>query len=215
MTATGLALWTLPVAGAAFWLGPDHVLFKEGLFFSKAAVVTFGGAYAVLPYVAQQAVETHHWLTSHQMLDGLGLAETTLGPLILVLQFAGFLGAHGSPAPFSPLVAGTLGAVMTIWTTFVPRFLFIFPGAPYIEALRGQRLLTSALSAITAAVVGVILNLAVWFALGVLFPPAGGTDWFAVLVSVGTFAGLWRFKWGGLPVVAGCGLLGLLYRMAF
>ena len=119
----------------AAWLifGPQHVLTKEGLFFSKAAVVTFGGAYAVLPYVAQQAVETHGWLTAPQMLDGLGLAETTPGPLILVLQYVGFLGAWNQPAPFGPLLAATLGSAMTLWCTFIPSFLFIFSGAPYIE----------------------------------------------------------------------------------
>ncbi len=213
IAAVGLTLWFLPVALTALWLGPDHVLFQEGLFFSKASVVTFGGAYAVLPYVAQQAVETHHWLTGPQMLDGLGLAESTPGPLILVLQFVGFLGAHGAPAPFSPLLAGTLGTGITLWTTFVPSFLFIFLGAPYVEAMRGQKHLNSALSAITAAVVGVILNLAVWFALGVLWP-AGGTDWFALLMSVGVFAGFWRFNWDVVPVVATGGLLGLLHHLA-
>ncbi len=206
-------LWAAPLVLVAATLGVGHVLFAEGLFFSKAAVVTFGGAYAVLPYVAQQAVETHAWLTAPQMLDGLGLAETTPGPLILVLQFVGFLGAWGSPAPFSPLVAATLGAALTTWITFVPGFLFIFLGAPYIEALRGSRTLTCALSAITAAVVGVILNLAAWFALGVLFPGDGPVDFFAVAVGLGVFFGLHRLKWDTLPVVAACGLLGVVWRL--
>lgn len=209
----GLAMWALPVGVAVVGLGVGHVLVEQAMFFSKAAVVTFGGAYAVLPYVAQQAVETHGWLSAPQMLDGLGLAETTPGPLILVLQFVGFLGAWGQPAPFSPLTAATLGAGMTVWCTFVPSFLFVFLGAPWIEALRGQRLVTCALSTITAAVVGVVLNLAVWFALGVMFAPGGGTDWFAVSVGLAVFAGLVRFKWDVLPVVLGCGALGLAWRL--
>lgn len=213
VTGTGLALWALPLLVLGLWLGVEHVLFKEGVFFSKAAVVTFGGAYAVLPYVAQQAVETHGWLTAPQMLDGLGLAETTPGPLILVLQYVGFLGAWGDPAPFSPLAAATLGTGITLWCTFVPSFLFVFLGAPYIEALRGQKLITCTLSAITAAVVGVVLNLAVWFALGVLFPQGGATDLFAVVVSIAVFVGLLRFKWDVLPVIFGCAALGAAYRL--
>lgn len=209
----GLLIWALPVVAAWAWLGPQHVLTKEGLFFSQAAVVTFGGAYAVLPYVAQQAVETHGWLSQVQMMDGLGLAETTPGPLILVLQYVGFIGAWNAPAPFTPFAAATLGAAVTLWCTFVPSFLFIFTGAPYIEALRGAKLLSCALSAITAAVVGVILNLAVWFALGVLLPRGASPDWFALTVSLAAFAGLqWR-KWDVVPVILACGLLGVVYRM--
>jgi chromate transporter len=139
------------------------------LFFSKLAVVTFGGAYAVLAYMAQQAVETNGWLTAPEMVDALGLAETTPGPLILVTQFVGFLAAFREPAPFTALGAGVLGAVMTTWVTFVPSLLWIFAGAPFIEELHGNRRLSGALAAITAAVVGVILNLSVWFALHVLF----------------------------------------------
>ena len=213
--AVWVAVWAAPLVAAAVALGSDHVLVREGLFFSKASVVTFGGAYAVLPYVAQQAVEQHGWLSQPQMLDGLGLAETTPGPLILVLQFVGFLGAWQTPAPFSPAVAGALGALMSSWTTFVPSFLFIFLGAPYIEALRGQRLLSAALSTITAAVVGVVLNLAVWFARGVVWPQGGATtDWFAVIVSAAVFVGMLRWKWHVVPVVLGCGLLGLIARAA-
>jgi chromate transporter len=215
VAGAGLALWALPLAALGLWLGVEHVLFQEGVFFSKAAVVTFGGAYAVLPYVAQQAVETHGWLTAPQMLDGLGLAETTPGPLILVLQFVGFLGAWGDPAPFGPLAAATLGSGVTLWCTFVPSFLFVFLGAPWIEALRGQKLITCALSAITAAVVGVVLNLAVWFALGVLFPRGGATDWFAVAVSLAVFVGLTKWKWDVIPVVLGCAALGAAYRLLF
>jgi len=203
-----LALWSLPVIVLHLALGSDHVLAIESLFFSKAAVVTFGGAYAVLPYVAQQAVETYGWLTAPQMLDGLGLAETTPGPLILVLQYVGFLGAWSNPEPFSPLTAATLGTVVTLWCTFVPSFLFVLTGAPYIEALRGQRLITSALSTVTAAVVGVVLNLAVWFALSVLVPEGGAIDLFALSVSLVAFVGLTKFNWGVVPVVLACGLLG-------
>ena len=139
------------------------------MFFSKLAVVSFGGAYAVLAYMAQQAVETHHWMTAPEMVDGLGLAETTPGPLILVTQFVGFLAGFREAAPFSPVTAGVLGAIMTTWVTFVPSMLWIFAGAPFIEPLRANRRLSGALAAITAAVVGVILNLSVWFALHVLF----------------------------------------------
>ena len=165
----GLVAWWAPVALAAIALGPDHVLVSIGTFFSKLAVVSFGGAYAVLAYMAQQAVETHHWMTAPEMVDGLGLAETTPGPLILVTQFVGFLAAFRDAAPFSPIAAGVLGAMMTTWVTFVPSMLWIFAGAPFIERLRANRRLSGALAAITAAVVGVILNLSVWFALHVLF----------------------------------------------
>ena len=139
------------------------------MFFSKLAVVSFGGAYALLAYMAQQAVETHHWMTAPEMVDGLGLAETTPGPLILVTQFVGFLAAFRDAAPFSPVVAGILAAAMTTWVTFTPSMLWIFAGAPFVEQLRANRRLSGALAAITAAVVGVILNLSVWFALHVLF----------------------------------------------
>jgi len=165
----GLAIWWAPVALAAIVLGPHHVFVSIGLFFSKLAVVTFGGAYAVLAYMAQQAVETHGWLAATEMVDGLGLAETTPGPLILVTQFVGFLAAFRDAAPFTPLVAGLIGAALTTWVTFVPALTWIFVGAPFLEALRQNRRLAGALAAITAAVVGVILNLSVWFALHVLF----------------------------------------------
>lgn len=208
-----LALWWTPVLLIGAWLGPEHALFKEGIFFSKASMVTFGGAYAVLPYVSQQAVEHFHWLSAGQMLDGLGLAETTPGPLIMVLQFAGFLGGWNQPGQLSPLLAATLGGLLTTWTTFVPCFLLIFLGAPHIEQLRGNVKLTTALSAVTAAVVGVILNLAVWFGLHVLFPVPGTVDWFAVLVSVIAFAGMIKWKWDIIPVVLGSGLMGLFYKL--
>jgi chromate transporter len=165
----GVVLWWAPIALAALVFGPAHVLVTIGTFFSKLAVVSFGGAYALLAYMAQQAVETHHWMTAPEMVDGLGLAETTPGPLILVTQFVGFLAAFREAAPFSPIVAGILGAAMTTWVTFTPSMLWIFAGAPFVEQLRGNRKLSGALAAITAAVVGVILNLTVWFALHVLF----------------------------------------------
>jgi chromate transporter len=182
------------------------------MFFSKAAMVTFGGAYAVLPYVSQQAVENYGWLGAPQMLDGLGLAETTPGPLIMVLQFVGFLGGWNHPGSLPPLLAATLGAFIATWTTFVPCFLWIFLGAPHIEQLRGNIKLTNALSAVTAAVVGVILNLAVWFAQHVLFPAPRQFDWFALTVALVAFLGLWRWKWNVPGVVLGAGLLGLLVK---
>ncbi len=207
-----LVLWWTPVLLLGVWLGWDGTLFKQGCFFSKAAMVTFGGAYAVLPYVSQQAVEHYGWLSAGQMLDGLGLAETTPGPLIMVLQFVGFLGGWHHPGTLPPLVAATLGAGITTWTTFVPCFLWIFLGAPHIEQLRGNVTLTTALSAITAAVVGVVLNLAVWFGLHVLFPAGGGADWFVVVVSLVAFMGMTKWKWGIIPAVIGAGVLGVVYR---
>jgi chromate transporter len=213
-----LVLWWLPVLLLGARLGWGHALPQEGVFFSKAAMVTFGGAYAVLPYVSQQAVQSYHWLTAEQMVDGLGLAETTPGPLIMVLQFVGFLGGWHHPGNLPPLLAATLGAFITTWTTFVPCFLWIFLGAPHIEQMRGNARLTAALSTVTAAVVGVVLNLAVWFGIHVLFPDAGQpakVDWFAVAVSIVAFGGIIRWKWDIVPVVLGAGVLGIVYRMAF
>jgi chromate transporter len=207
------ALWFAPVIAAGLLTGPDSTLTKEGLFFSKAAVVTFGGAYAVLPYVAQQALSHYGWLRPGQMLDGLGLAETTPGPLIMVVQFVGFMGAWQNPGGMSPIAAATLGALITTWVTFVPCFLWIFLGAPHVERLRGNRKLNAALSAITAAVVGVILNLAVWFALHVFAPQPRTIDWFAVVISAAALAGMIRWKWDVIPVVAGSGVLGLIYKL--
>jgi chromate transporter len=184
-SVVGLVAWWAPVALAVVTLGSDHVLVRIGTFFSKLAVVSFGGAYALLAYMAQEAVETHHWMTAPEMVDGLGLAETTPGPLILVTQFVGFLAGFRDPAPFPPVAAGVLGAAMTTWVTFVPSMLWIFAGAPFVEQLRANRRLSGALAAITAAVVGVILNLSVWFALHVLFGQvterhAGPLRWYAV-----------------------------------
>ncbi len=169
VSAICLTLWFGPLVGVWLIFGVSSVYFQEGLFFSKAAVVTFGGAYSVLAYIAQQAVEKYGWLRPGEMLDGLGMAETTPGPLIMVVQFVGFMGAYRNPGPFSPLVGGIVGSILTTWVTFVPCFFWVFLGAPYIERLRGNKRLNSALSAITAAVVGVVLNLAVWFSLHTLF----------------------------------------------
>jgi chromate transporter len=166
--ALWLAIWIVPLLGVAAWFGSGHVLAQIGLFFSKLAVVTFGGAYAVLAYMAQDVVQHFGWLSAGEMVDGLGLAETTPGPLILVTEFVGFLAAfrHGGGNPWA---MGVLGAIITLWATFAPCFLWIFVGAPYIEWLRTAPRLQSALAAVTAAVVGVILNLTVWFGLHVLF----------------------------------------------
>jgi chromate transporter len=209
-----VGLWFAPTVAVGLWRGWQSTLFQEGLFFSKAAVVTFGGAYAVLPYVAQQALFHYTWLKPGQMMDGLGLAETTPGPLIMVLQFVGFIGAWQHPEGLSPLLAGTLGALITTWTTFTPCFLWIFLGGPHIEKLRGNVQLSATLSAITAAVVGVVMNLAVWFALNAVFPSHGTLDLFAVVVSLVAFVGMLRWKWEVVPVILGSGLLGLLYKFA-
>jgi chromate transporter len=208
-----LALWLAPTILAGALHGWDSTLFKEGLFFSKAAVVTFGGAYAVLPYVAQQALFHYGWLKPGQMMDGLGLAETTPGPLIMVLQFVGFMGAWQNPEGLPPLLAATFGALLTTWATFTPCFLWIFVGGPHIEQLRGNQKLTAALSAVTAAIVGVILNLAVWFALHVFFPNAGVVDWFAIVLCVVAFVAMLRYKIDIIPVVVSAGLLGLIYKL--
>ncbi len=174
---TWLFIWLVPVGICYQMLGPTHVFTKEALFFSKAAVVTFGGAYAVLAYIAEKCVNTYHWLEPAQMLDGLGMAETTPGPLIQVVQFVGFMGGYNNPGELHPLWAGFVGAMLTTWVTFAPCFLWIFLGAPYIEHLRGKQALSAALSAITAAVVGVILNLSIWFALHVMFREVSEYSW--------------------------------------
>jgi len=205
------------------------VFAREGIFFSQAAVVTFGGAYAVLAYIAQEAVGTYGWLRPGEMLDGLGMAETTPGPLIQVVQFVGFMGAYRNPGGLDPMLAGVLGSLITVWATYTPCFLFIFLGAPWIEYLRGNRALSMALSAITAAVVGVILNLAVWFSLHVLFgrvgeiraagmrvlvPEWGTLDWASLLIAAGAFVALFRFRLGMLSTLAGAAAVGVVYRLA-
>lgn len=210
----GGGLWTAPLLAIGFWQGWDGTLARMGFFFSKAAMVTFGGAYAVLPYVSQQAVDNFGWLTAPQMLDGLALAETTPGPLIMVLQFVGFAGAWGQPGGLSPLVAATLGAALTTWVTFVPCFIWIFLGAPHIERLRSVKILTAALATVTAAVVGVVLNLAVWFGWHALVPTGDWTrpDGFALAVTAAAFTALHRFKANMFAVIASCAALGLLWN---
>jgi len=208
----GLALWFVPVVVAAWLQGGGGLFAQLGWFFSKAAVVTFGGAYAVLPYVGQQAVEQYQWVTPPQMVDGLALAETTPGPLILVLQYVGFLAGWAQSGGLSPLAAATWGAVMTTWVTFVPTFLFILVGAPYVERCRGWAPWRGALAAVTAAVVGVIAQLAGWFAWHALWPRggSGGVDFW--VLSVGVAAGL-ALQWGrvGLGwVVLASGIAGAL-----
>jgi chromate transporter len=212
-TAVCIILWWLPVLLLGFSLGWDHTLFKEALFFSFAAVITFGGAYAVLPYVAQQAVERFGWLSTNQMMDGLGLAETTPGPLIMVVQFVGFLGAWNHSGNLPPLFSATIGALITTWVTFIPCFLWIFLGAPHIEKLRGNVHLTSSLSAITAAIVGVVLNLAVWFSIHTLLPRDRGIDWFLLALSVAAFILMTRWKWDVVRVVLISALAGGLFKL--
>jgi chromate transporter len=229
-TAAGLVLWWAPVALAVVMLGSDHVLVDIGAFFSKLAVVSFGGAYALLAYMAQEAVETYHWMTAPEMVDGLGLAETLPGPLIKVTQFVGFLGAYRDAAPFSPVTAGVLGSAMATWVTFAPPMLLIFAGAPFIEQLRSNQRLSGALAAITAAVVGVILNLTVWFALHVLFARieemhAGPLRWYAFdplaidlkVSALALIAAVLAFVLhrGLLEMVAIMAALGIAVRLAF
>jgi len=215
--AVCLALWWLPVIGLGLWLGWGGVHAQQGIYFSKAAMVTIGGAYAVLPYVAQQAVDRYGWLSTPQMMDGLGLAETTPGPLIMVLQFVGFAGGwQHPPAGFAPLASAAIGAFITTWVTFVPCFLWVLLGAPYIERLRGNQRIACALSAVTAAVVGVILNLGIWFALHAIFPRAwgaGARDWTPdAFVAIATIIAFWLMRyrtWGMIPTVAICATAGV------
>ena len=214
ITALCLTLWWLPVFAIAWWLGWGSTQAQQGLFFSKAALVTFGGAYAVLPYVAQQAVESHGWLSHPQMMSGLALAETTPGPLIMVLQFVGFVGGWQHPGTLTPLAGATLGALITTWTTFLPCFLFIFLGAPHIEKLGEQPRLSAALTAITAAVVGVILNLGVKFSIHALWPAHGGFDAFIAVLAIAAFIAMQRFKIGLMPVIGACAALGLAKYLA-
>lgn len=226
----GLVVWWGPLLVVIVLRGTDDTLSKEAVFFSQAAMVTFGGAYAVLAYINQAAVQQFGWLAPGQMVTGLGLAESTPGPLIMVTQFVGFLGAYNFPGGLDPVVAGTLGAVVTVWATFAPCFLWIFLGAPFIEQLRGNRALSGALSAVTAAVVGVILNLAVTFAIVALFdsvrsgelfnmtfpvPVFDSVDGFALGLAALGFVALWKMKVNVLWVIGGCALAGLVYRLAF
>ena len=224
-----LLLWLVPVALVLATLGSGSTFGRIAIFFSEMAVVTFGGAYAVLAYVAQQAVESYHWLRPGEMLDGLGMAETTPGPLIMVTQFVGFMAAYRDPGSLHPMVAGTLGGLLTTWVTFTPCFLWIFLGAPFIERLRGNKALSGALSAITAAVVGVILNLAVWFALHTWFrethpvrgmgigldaPVLSSLDPWAVALSAAALLAVFRFKVGMIPTLLACAAAGVVLHLA-
>ncbi|KRC82142.1 chromate efflux transporter [Sphingomonas sp. Root241] len=223
-----LALWLVPVAALVLALGPDNVFSQIATFFSKMAMVTFGGAYAVLAYVAQEAVQSYHWLRPEEMLDGLGMAETTPGPLIMVLQYVGFLGAYRDPGLLSPLVAGTLGGLLATWVTFVPCFLWIFLGAPFIERLRGNAALAGALSGITAAVVGVVLNLAIWFAIHSIFrqvvpfaagpvrfdmPILASVDLWALALSAAAVIAIFRFNAGVLVTLAATSAVGVALHL--
>jgi chromate transporter len=229
VAAIWLTLWLVPVAALLLTLGSDNVFSQIAIFFSKMALVTFGGAYAVLAYVAQQAVENYHWLKPGEMLDGLGMAETTPGPLIMVLQFVGFMAAFRDAGTLSPMLAGTFGGLLATWVTFAPCFLWIFLGAPFIEKLRGNKALSAALSAITAAVVGVILNLALWFAIHVIFhevrpvrgygfsfdaPVLTSVDPWSLALALAAAVAIFRFKVGMVAVLAACSLAGIALYLA-
>ncbi len=222
--AIGLALWGLPLLPVILLTGRNSTLSTEAFFFSGTALVTFGGAYAVLAFVAQRAVEVYGWLSAREMVRGLGLAETTPGPLIMVVLFVAFLGAYRSPGSLHPWVAAVLGALLTTWVTFVPCFVFIFLGAPYVERLRGNRAIRSALSGVTAAVVGVIANLALYFTVHTLFrrinevesgplhlilPSADSVRPVSVFIAVTAALLIFRFKWSVLRTLGVCALLGL------
>lgn len=225
----GLLAWAIPVVAVIVFTGPSSVFTTQGLFFSGTALVTFGGAYAVLSFVAHQAVQTYGWLTPGEMVKGLALAETTPGPLIMVVQFVAFLGAYRAPGDLNPWVAATLGAVLTVWVTFTPCFLFIFLGAPYIERLRGNRAISAALTGITAAVVGVIANLAVYFTIHTLFaathplawgpirldiPQPAGIQPFALVLAAAAFLMIFTLRWSILRTLALTAALGLAGTLA-
>ena len=218
-------LWLVPVIALFVTLGSENVFAQEGLLFSKSAIVTFGGAYAVLGYIAQQAVERYGWISAGDMAVGLGLAETTPGPLIMVVEFVGFLAAYSHPGNLPPLVAGTLGAVITVWVTFVPCFMFIFLGAPYVERLRHNLPISNALTAVGAAVAGVVLDLAVWFALHTTFdtvndtslgpitipvPDISSANFSAIVIALIAAVLVFRSRIGTWKVLAVCALLGVM-----
>jgi chromate transporter len=223
-----LAIWFVPVAALVWFTGIDSFYTLESLFFSKAAVVTFGGAYAVLAYIAQQAVEVYGWLQPGEMLDGLGMAETTPGPLIQVVQFVGYMGAYRDPGALPPWLAGVFGSVVVTWVTFVPCFLWIFLGAPYMERIRGNVKLQAALSAVTAAVLGVILNLALWFGIHALFsdvaertvgplrllvPKWSSLDVAALVIAAAASLALLRLHTPVIPVILAGAVAGVFYRL--
>jgi len=211
--AVFLSLWALPIVLIGLWRGWNDTFIDIGILFSKAAVVTFGGAYAVLGYISQQAVSHYHWIMPEQMMDGLGLAETTPGPLIMVNQFVGYLAGYYHAQGLSPALGGAIGGLLTTWVTFIPSFMMIFLLAPYIETLRKNKKLGTALSAITASVVGVVLNLAVIFTHHTLIPDVGGFDWYALVASIVAFVGMQRFKWGMVPVIAGSAVAGFAWKI--
>ncbi len=211
--AVFLTLWFLPIVILGFWRGWNNTFIDIGVLFSKAAIVTFGGAYAVLGYIGQQAVVHYHWITPEQMMDGLGLAETTPGPLIMVNQFVGYLAGYYHADGLSAGLAGAIGGLLSTWVTFTPSFMMIFLLAPYIETLRKNKKLGTALSAITAAVVGVVLNLAVIFTHHVLLPDIGGFDWYALAAALIAFIGMQRFKWGMVPVIVGSAAAGYIWTI--
>jgi chromate transporter len=228
VSAIWLGLWLVPVVAIIAVLGSGQTFSQIGIFFSKMAVVTFGGAYAVLAYMAQQAVETYGWLKPGEMLDGLGMAETTPGPLIMVVQFVGFLAAYRDPGSLPPMLAGTLGGLLATWCTFVPCFLWIGLGAPFIERLRDNKQLNGALAGITAAVVGVILNLAIWFALHTMFretfpvrgfglsfhaPVPASVNLWALVLSVTAIVAIFRFKAGTIQTLAACSAAGAVLHL--
>ncbi|MBX5143917.1 chromate efflux transporter [Rhizobium lentis] len=229
ISAVLLALWLVPVATLYVFFGPGNVFSQISLFFSKMAVVTFGGAYAVLAYVAQEAVQHFGWLKPGEMLDGLGMAETTPGPLIMVVQFVGFMGAFRNPGSLDPMLAAMLAAILTTWVTFVPCFLWIFLGAPFIEKLRGNVALAGAMSAITAAVVGVILNLAIWFGLHTLFAEVASVSFgslqldvpvlqsavpSAIALAAAAAVAIFRFKTSVITTLLACAIAGMLWTLA-
>ncbi len=204
-------LWLAPVLMLSAFLH-NRVFYTEALFFTKAAFLTFGGAYAVLAYIAQAGVEQYAWLTGPQMIDGLGLAETTPGPLIMVVQFVGFMAGWNYSGSWSPAVGGLIGSLVATYFTFLPCFLFIFLGGPYIEKFRENAKLSAALSSITAAVVGVVLNLAVWFGLQVLIPGDGSFNWFAAVIGLAAFVSIQWFKVGMIPVITASGVIGFIWH---
>ena len=225
----GVSIWLAPTLVLLTTMGQANVFTAVATFNTRMAVVTFGGAYAVLAYMAQQAVENYHWLKPQEMLVGLGFAETTPGPLISVVQFVGFMAAYRQPGSLSPALAGTLGGLLAQWCTFVPSFLWIFMGAPYIESLRNNRALSAALAAITAAVVGVIANLAIWFALHTLFrevrerhlgvltlqlPVPGTLNAAALVLAIAAMVAMFRFKIGMIATLLGCSVAGILMHLA-
>jgi chromate transporter len=208
--ACGVLFWTVPFIALRMWRGAGSLHVEEYRFFTQAALVTFGGAYSVLAYVTQAAADTYHWISHAQAVDGLALAETTPGPLIMVLQFVGYMASWNHPEGMTQASSAITGALVTTYATFLPCFLFIFLGAPYIEVLRGNRNLTGALSGVTAAVVGVVLNLAFVFGGTVLWPggPGSGADWFAVAISVAAVAAIYRLNVDIVWLVVAGGVVG-------